>query len=185
MLKSSITLQETCCLSPGRSTRCYGPGHRPQTETPLTPTRRKAWFPRRSAERAASSYGFLTLGSKSRTLNGAKNGRSPCAYNMNAAPMSCATAGGSTPSNPSQTNPSMNWWMANSVGSAANSNSRRCVTLVNVRTPTAPNNPLPTKLAVAEKHTTPHLKCEHTANAISRIQPAGNAFMGHMIRSRI
>src|SRR5580693_1276263 len=42
--------------------------------------------------------------------------------------------------------------MANSKGSDAKSNSRRCFTLVNVTTPTAPNAVLPTKFAVAEKH---------------------------------
>src|ERR1700721_2896778 len=42
--------------------------------------------------------------------------------------------------------------MANSSGSDANSSSRRCLTLVNVTTPTAPNAVLPTKFAVAEKH---------------------------------
>src|ERR1700733_4932273 len=43
--------------------------------------------------------------------------------------------------------------MANSSGSAAKSSSRRCLTRVNVTTPTAAKAPLPTKLAVAEKHT--------------------------------
>jgi hypothetical protein len=43
--------------------------------------------------------------------------------------------------------------MANSVGSAAKRSSRRCFTIVNVKTPTAPRTPLPTKFAVAEKHT--------------------------------
>jgi hypothetical protein len=42
--------------------------------------------------------------------------------------------------------------MANSVGSAAKSSSRRCFTLVSVTTPMAPSIPLPTKFAVAEKH---------------------------------
>jgi hypothetical protein len=43
--------------------------------------------------------------------------------------------------------------MANKIGSVANSSSRRCFTLVKVTTPMAPRTPLPTKLAVAEKHT--------------------------------
>src|SRR4029077_9649373 len=42
--------------------------------------------------------------------------------------------------------------MAKSVGRAAKSSSRRCLTLVRVTTPTAPRTPLPTKFAVAEKH---------------------------------
>src|SRR5271155_1970695 len=42
--------------------------------------------------------------------------------------------------------------MANSKGSEAKSNSRRCFTFVNVTTPTAPSAVLPTKFAVAEKH---------------------------------
>src|ERR1700722_1044021 len=42
--------------------------------------------------------------------------------------------------------------MANSNGSDAKSNSRRCFTFVNVTTPTAPRAVLPTKFAVAEKH---------------------------------
>src|SRR5271170_4958384 len=42
--------------------------------------------------------------------------------------------------------------MANSKGSDAKSNSRRCFTFVNVTTPTAPKAVLPTKFAVAEKH---------------------------------
>src|SRR5580692_7844061 len=43
--------------------------------------------------------------------------------------------------------------MAKSVGSDAKSNSRLCFTFVKVTTPTAPRTPLPTKFAVAEKHT--------------------------------
>src|SRR5579863_7185245 len=42
--------------------------------------------------------------------------------------------------------------MANSIGRDANSSSRRCRTFVSVSTPTVPRTPLPTKLAVAEKH---------------------------------
>src|ERR1700733_15609827 len=42
--------------------------------------------------------------------------------------------------------------MANSVGSAANSTSRRCFTLVKVTTPIPAKAELPTKFAVAEKH---------------------------------
>src|ERR1700722_19455630 len=42
--------------------------------------------------------------------------------------------------------------MANSVGSAANSSSRRCFTLVKVTTPIPARAVLPTKFAVAEKH---------------------------------
>src|ERR1700721_1712388 len=43
--------------------------------------------------------------------------------------------------------------MANSVGSAAKRISRLCFTFVNVTIPMAPRAPLPTKFAVAEKHT--------------------------------
>src|ERR1700683_211295 len=43
--------------------------------------------------------------------------------------------------------------MAKSRGSAAKSSSRRCLTRVRVTAPTAPRTPLPTKFAVAEKHT--------------------------------
>jgi hypothetical protein len=43
--------------------------------------------------------------------------------------------------------------MPNSVGNAAKSSSRLCFTFVKVATPIAANAPLPTKLAVAEKHT--------------------------------
>src|SRR5438105_3741315 len=50
--------------------------------------------------------------------------------------------------------------MANSVGSAAKSSSRLCFTFVNVTTPMAPRTPLPTKFAVAEKHTARHLPCK-------------------------
>src|SRR5579863_10090338 len=100
------------------------------------------------------------VGSKSITLSGARKGRSPCAYNMNAAPMLCVTVGERTPSNPSQTNPSVNWWTANSVGSDAKINSRLCFTFVNVTTPTVPRTPLPTKFAVAEKHMARPLPCE-------------------------
>src|ERR1700722_10988696 len=71
---------------------------------------------------------------------------------MNAAPMSCATAGERVPSKPSHTHPSMNWGRAKSGGRAAKSHSRRCLTLVNVSTPIVPKTPLPTKLATAEKH---------------------------------
>jgi hypothetical protein len=39
------------------------------------------------------------------------------------------------------------------VGSAAKSSSRLCFTFVNVTTPMAPRAALPTKFAVAEKHT--------------------------------
>src|SRR5262245_23253090 len=42
--------------------------------------------------------------------------------------------------------------MANKMGSAANSSSRRCFTFFKVATPPAPRTPLPTKFAVAEKH---------------------------------
>src|SRR5262249_30022454 len=52
--------------------------------------------------------------------------------------------------------------MANSVGSAAKSSSRRCFTLVRVATPPAPRTPLPTKFAVAEKHMAGLLPCKHT-----------------------
>src|SRR5271166_3504598 len=51
--------------------------------------------------------------------------------------------------------------MANSVGSVAKSSLRLCFTLVNVTTPRAPRTPLPTKLAVAEKHTAQPLPWEH------------------------
>src|SRR5580700_10929588 len=50
--------------------------------------------------------------------------------------------------------------MANSSGSDAKSNSRRCFTLVSVTTPTVPSTPLPTKFAVAEKHMDSFLPCE-------------------------
>src|SRR6202041_3676423 len=75
------------------------------------------------------------------------------AYSTNAAPMLCVTVGDMTPSSPSQTKPSINWCTAKNVGSAANSNSRLCFTFVNVAIPTAPSTQLPTKFAVAEKHT--------------------------------
>src|SRR5580700_9905078 len=42
--------------------------------------------------------------------------------------------------------------MAKSMGSDAKSNSRRCLTFAKVTAPSAPRTPLPTKLAVAEKH---------------------------------
>src|SRR5271156_4114676 len=45
--------------------------------------------------------------------------------------------------------------MANRMGRAAKTSSRRCFTRVNVTTPTAPRTPLPTKFAVAEKHMDP------------------------------
>jgi hypothetical protein len=45
-----------------------------------------------------------------------------------------------------------------SVGKDAKSNSRLCLTFVSVKTPIAPNTPLPTKFATAEKHTPRHLK---------------------------
>jgi hypothetical protein len=57
------------------------------------------------------------------------------------------------PSKPSQTNPSMNWCIANNVGSEAKSSSRRCLTFVRVTAPIVPRTPLTTKLAAAEKHT--------------------------------
>src|SRR6202034_672097 len=66
-----------------------------------------------------------------------------------------ATIGGSLWSSPSQTNPSVNWCRAKSRGMAANSNSRLCFTSVSVATPMAPSMALPTKLALAEKHTKP------------------------------
>jgi hypothetical protein len=50
--------------------------------------------------------------------------------------------------------------MAKSVGSAAKSSSRLCFTFVSVTTPMAPRTPLPTKFAVAEKHTMSFLRCE-------------------------
>jgi hypothetical protein len=56
------------------------------------------------------------------------------------------------PSSPSQTNPSMSWWTAKSVGSDAKRNSRPCLTRVSVNTPIVASTPLPTKLAVAENH---------------------------------
>jgi hypothetical protein len=83
---------------------------------------------------------------------------------MNAAPMSRVTAAEcdpSIPSSPSHTNPSVNWWIANSVGSEANSSSRRCFTLVSVTTPTPASTPLPTKFAVAEKHMPPPQDFRH------------------------
>src|SRR5580692_4260086 len=52
--------------------------------------------------------------------------------------------------------------MANRIGSAAKSSSRRCLTFVNVTTPTAPRAVLPTKFAVAEKHMARYLVCEIT-----------------------
>src|ERR1700686_4426731 len=48
--------------------------------------------------------------------------------------------------------------MANSVGSEAKRTSRLCFTFVKVTTPTAPKTPLPTKFAVAEKHTACYLR---------------------------
>src|ERR1700733_2945875 len=53
--------------------------------------------------------------------------------------------------------------MANSVGSAANSTSRRCFTLVKVTTPIPAKAVLPTKFAVAEKHML-GLPCENYAH---------------------
>src|SRR5271169_807716 len=50
--------------------------------------------------------------------------------------------------------------MAKSVGSVAKSSSRLCFTFVRVTTPTAPRIPLPTKFAVAEKHTARFLRRE-------------------------
>ncbi len=95
----------------------------------------------------------FTVGSNSTTLSGITNGSRPCAYSTNAAPILCVTAGDSTPSSPSHTKPSINWCTANNVGSDANSSSRLCFTFVRVTTPIAPSTPLPTKFAVAEKHT--------------------------------
>src|ERR1700751_5017839 len=46
------------------------------------------------------------------------------------------------------------------MGNVAKSSSRRCFTLVKVTTPTAPRTPLPTKFAVAEKHTARFLRRE-------------------------
>src|ERR1700758_1291487 len=51
--------------------------------------------------------------------------------------------------------------MANSTGSDAKRSSRLCFTFVKVTTPTAPRTPLPTKFAVAEKHTARFLRCEN------------------------
>src|SRR6202140_5047501 len=48
--------------------------------------------------------------------------------------------------------------MANSVGSEAKRTSRLCFTFVKGTTPTAPKTPLPTKFAVAEKHTACYLR---------------------------
>jgi hypothetical protein len=62
----------------------------------------------------------------------------------------------------------VNWWTANSVGSDAKSNSRRCFTFVNVMTPTVPRTPLPTKFAVAEKHMPRPLPCEDYAALLAR-----------------
>jgi hypothetical protein len=87
---------------------------------------------------------------------------------MNAAPMLCVTVGERIPSNPSQTNPSVNWWTANSVGSDAKSNSRRCFTFVNVTTPMVPSTPLPTKFAVAEKHMARPLPFEDYSAVLTR-----------------
>src|SRR5208282_1446479 len=53
--------------------------------------------------------------------------------------------------------------MAKSVGNVAKSSSRLCFTFVSVTTPTAPRTPLPTKFAVAEKHTARLLRCEDCA----------------------
>src|ERR1700733_15316530 len=53
--------------------------------------------------------------------------------------------------------------MANSVGSAANSTSRRCFPLVKVTTPIPAKAVLPTKFAVAEKHML-GLPCENYAH---------------------
>src|ERR1700733_2450888 len=93
--------------------------------------------------------------SNSSTASGIRNGSSPCAYSTNAAPILCVTSADIAPSSPSHTNPSVNWWIANSVGSEANNNSRLCFTCVSVATPIVPSTPLPTKLAAAEKHTFP------------------------------
>src|SRR5580700_1280050 len=100
------------------------------------------------------------VGSKTITLRGKRNGSRPCAYNMKAAPMSCATCFERMPSNPSQTKPSINWCTAKRIGKDANINSRRCFTLLSVTTPTAPNAVLPTKFAAAEKHTVTHLRLD-------------------------
>src|ERR1700761_6498009 len=54
---------------------------------------------------------------------------------------------------PNQTKPSMNWCRAKRQGMAANKSSRRCFTSAKVATPMAPSTVLPTKLALAEKHT--------------------------------
>jgi hypothetical protein len=54
------------------------------------------------------------------------------------------------------------------VGNAAKSSSRLCFTFVNVTTPTAPRIPLPTKFAVAEKHTVRFLVARITRIAVER-----------------
>src|ERR1700685_290930 len=62
--------------------------------------------------------------------------------------------------------------MAKSRGSAAKSSSRRCLTRVRVTAPTAPRTPLPTKLAVAEKHT-----CGFSGARITLIAAEGKEFL--------
>src|SRR5579872_2145237 len=62
------------------------------------------------------------------------------------------------------------------MGRAAKSNSRLCFTLVRVTAPTTPRTPLPTKLAVAEKHMGCDLRCEDTD-----IVAGGKHFSGGLV----
>src|SRR5580704_4313078 len=50
--------------------------------------------------------------------------------------------------------------MAKRMGKVANSSSRLCFTFVRVTTPTTPSTALPTKFAVAEKHTGGRLRSQ-------------------------